>query len=176
MNIVDLLNTYDPPSEQERLNKQAMLDFARQHADCFSRNNLVAHFTGSAWLLDRSGENALLLHHRKLDRWFQLGGHADGDTDLARVALKEAQEESGIQGIGFVQPGIFDLDIHEIPANAKEPRHFHYDVRFLLQVTSDELLVQNAESKELRWVSKNVNDLPTDNLSVVRMFHKWTGL
>ncbi len=175
-NLSQRLHSYDAPNEVERLYKQAMLDFLHQHPDAFLRSETIGHFTASAWILDKSGEKALMLHHKKLDRWFQLGGHADGDTDLLNVAIKEAQEESGIQGIEPVFASIFDLDIHEIPANSKDPQHFHYDVRFLLQVKSDEVIQINHEAKDLRWITKNRKDLPTQNVSVVRMFDKWVEL
>ena len=173
---MNFLLKYDAPTEQQRLYRQAMLDFAAAHPDCFERSNLVGHFTASAWLLDKTGTKALLMHHRKLDRWFQLGGHADGDADLLRVAVKEAQEESGVEHIEPVSDEVFDLDIHEIPANAKDPRHFHYDVRFLLQVKSDEQVQNNLESKELRWIGRDHAELPTQEESVVRLFRKWIAL
>lgn len=103
------------------------------------------------------------------------GGHADGDPDLLRVALKEAQEESGILGIAPVSPEIFDIDIHPIPASKGLPAHYHYDVRFLLKVQSDENFVQNYESNELRWVTKERLGLPTNEKSVTRMFEKWAS-
>ena len=174
--IAELLNAYDPSLEQERLFKRAMLDFAHQHADCFERSNLAGHFTASAWLLDQSGNKALLMHHRKLDRWFQLGGHADANHLLLDVAIKETQEESGISVIRSISREIFDLDIHEIPANTQDPRHFHFDVRFLLQVASNQEVKLNSESKELRWIGKEIHELPTNSPSVVRMFTKWLAL
>lgn len=88
--------------------------------------------------------HGLFLHHTKLDTWFQLDEHCDGDSDVLAVTIKEAQEESGIMGIEPVQGKIFDINIHCIPENKRDKAHDHYDVRFLLQVTSDEQLVQNA--------------------------------
>ena len=116
---------------------------------------------------------ALLLLHAKQSKWFQLGGHCDGDADVLRVAIKEAQEESGIDGIEPVSRDIFNIDIHRVPEIRSEPAHDHYDICFLLHVTSDEVGVQNHESKALLWVSKDPADLPTDNRAVVRMFNKW---
>jgi len=174
--LIRLLESYAAPTTQERLFKRAMLDFAHQHPDCLERSNLDGHFTASAWLIHRKGDKALLMHHRKLDGWFQLGGHADGDPSLLDVAMKEAMEESGIDHIVAINSEIFDLDIHEIPANPNEPRHFHYDVRFLLHVASDEDFRANNESKELRWIGKHISELPTNSQSVVRMFEKWVSL
>lgn len=90
-----------------------------------------------------------------------------------RNSFLEAQEESGIVGIVPVSDEIFDIDIHRIPANSKEAEHDHYDVRFLLQVTSDEKIISNHESKALRWIGKNVQELPTQRPAVLRMFNKW---
>jgi 8-oxo-dGTP pyrophosphatase MutT (NUDIX family) len=115
------------------------------------------------------------MHHTKLDKWFQLGGHCDGHSDVLAVAIKEAQEESGIVGIEPVSNKIFDIDIHLIPANPKEKEHYHYDVRFLLHVISNEEVVQNNESKELRWIGKTRTALPTTGRSVTRMFDKWVA-
>lgn len=174
--ILLLLQKYNPTDAEEIAAKQRMISFIKEHADCFERTLQIGHMTASAWLLSKDGSKALLMHHAKLDRWCQLGGHCDGDSDVLAVAIKEAQEESGINGIAPVSLQIFDIDIHQIPANSREPAHDHYDVRFLLQVTSDESFVQNAESKELRWIDKNRSNLPTDSYTVVRMFNKWLGM
>ena len=171
--LIQLLNDYNPQATEEIEFKSRMLSFIDKNKDCFERTLLIGHITGSAFILNKDQSKALLLHHTKLDRWFQLGGHCDGDSDVLAVAVKEAQEESGIMGIEPLQVEIFDIDIHRIPARKDEPEHDHYDVRFLLSVTSDEELVQNRESKELRWIGKDLSELPTDNQSVVRMFKKW---
>ena len=174
--LLQSLQSYTPADEGQLRFKNQILEFMQANPNCFERSNLGGHITGSCWLLNKAGDKALLMHHKKLDRWFQLGGHADGDSDIQRVALKEAQEESGIEGIRLVTGDIFDLDVHEIPDNGREPAHLHYDIRYLLQVTSDEDVIQNGESKELRWIGKNAKDLPTTSPSVTRMFDKWVGL
>lgn len=161
------------PTPQEQQFKDTMLAFIEQHENCFERTLEIGHITASAWLLNKNKTHALLMHHAKLDKWVQVGGHCDGDPNVLRVAIKEAQEESGIQSIEPLSRDIFDIDIHLIPANAKEKEHYHYDVRFLLHVTSDEEVVRNNESKELRWISKNSDELPTHSASILRMFHKW---
>jgi 8-oxo-dGTP pyrophosphatase MutT (NUDIX family) len=94
---------------------------------------LAGHFTASCWLVSADGQRLLLTHHRKLQRWLQLGGHADGDRDLAQVALKEAEEESGLSGLVLEDPAIFDLDKHWIPERKDVPGHWHYDVRFVIR-------------------------------------------
>lgn len=175
-NLLKLLGQYVPDDPNEIIFKEKMFSFIQENNDCFQRSLEYGHITGSCWLLNHTNDKALLLHHTKLDRWFQLGGHCDGDSNVLEVAIKEAQEESGIMDIVPVLEGIFDLDIHLIPANHKDKAHYHYDIRFLLKVTKDLPTQANIESKALKWISKNIEDLPTDNISVVRMFNKWLAL
>lgn len=168
-----LLHTYQPTAPEELQSKHAILAFIDEHPTCFERSLEIGHITASGWLVNKDNTHALMMHHAKLGIWVQLGGHCDGNPNPLEVAIKEAQEESGIEHIIALSPAIFDIDIHLVPANSKEKEHYHYDIRFLLQVTSSEQFVQNQESKELRWVSKNRADLPTDNRSITRMFDKW---
>ncbi|WP_114238490.1 NUDIX hydrolase [Dyella sp. C9] len=139
----------------------------------FHRSALEGHFTGSAWLVSADGERVLLTHHRKLDRWLQLGGHADGDTDLARVALREAEEESGLSGL-HVEEVPFDLDRHRIPARAAEPEHWHYDVRYAVRAGGSEQFVVSEESHALAWrsIREIARDAGSDE-SLRRMAAKW---
>jgi 8-oxo-dGTP pyrophosphatase MutT (NUDIX family) len=171
-----LLEQYQPNNPTETACKQDMLTFLAEYPNCFERSLECGHFTASCWLLSKDGSHALLTHHAKLGFWVQLGGHCDGNPDVLEVAIKEAQEESGIMAIKPLSNHIFDIDIHLIPTRKKEPEHYHYDVRFLLQVTSDEEFVVSHESKELRWVSKDIKSLPAGSDSVLRMFKKWQEL
>lgn len=170
-----LLTAYTPTHAEEIAYKARMLNFIDEYQNCFERSLAIGHITASAWLLNRQGTQALLMHHAKLNNWFQLGGHCDGESDVLAVAIREAQEESGITNIVPVIPSIFDIDIHLIPANSREAEHYHYDVRFLLQVISDEAVVQNSESKALVWFGKQ-EQLPTESVSVTRMFQKWSSI
>ena len=148
-------------------------DFALERRDCFERSCAPGHFTGSAWLVDAAGERVLLTHHRKLDRWLQLGGHADGDPDLTRVALREAEEESGLRNL-VVEPEIFDLDRHRIPARGSEPAHWHYDVRFVVRATGSSAFVVGAESHALAWhsIAALAGDANSE-ASLQRMATRW---
>jgi hypothetical protein len=141
--------------------------------DPFRRERLAGHFTASAWLVDRTGTRVLLTHHRKLDRWLQLGGHADGERDFARVALTEAEEESGLSGLS-VDGAIFDLDAHDIPEHKGVPAHVHYDVRFIVRAGDNEAFVVRDESHALAWraIASLVDDATMDP-SVRRMAWKW---
>ena len=124
-----------------------------QHPDAFQRTHLPGHITGSAFIVNSGLTHTLLVHHAKLNRWLQPGGHADGDTDVVGVARREANEETGVMNLILVSPGIYDLDIHPIPARKDFPLHDHYDVRFLFQASMDEAVVVSEESHDVRWVS-----------------------
>ncbi len=142
-------------------------------SDCFLRSNLEGHFTGSAWLVSADGLRVLLTHHRKLDRWLQLGGHADGDNDLSRVALREAEEESGLSNLE-VESDVFDLDRHWIPERGDVPGHWHYDVRFVVHCLGSEAFVVSEESHALAWrdIAEIAAD-PESDESLRRMAGRW---
>jgi 8-oxo-dGTP pyrophosphatase MutT (NUDIX family) len=143
---------------------------------CANRDHFnPGHLTGSAWVVDESGGRVLLLHHGKLNRWLQPGGHADGDFNLARVALRETQEESGLTRLQVIDSEIFDLDIHEIPARGAEPAHLHFDVRYLIRADSSEELVLSDESHALAWIELVNLERYTTEESVHRMARKFAG-
>ena len=140
--------------------------------DPYVRARTSGHFTASAWLVDRSGTRVLLTHHRKLGRWLQLGGHADGDRDLGQVALREATEESGLPGL-TLDPALFDLDRHWIPERADVPGHWHYDARYVVRAGEVEGFVVSEESLALGWrdIDALVDD-PSVDESMRRMARK----
>lgn len=151
----------------------ALLDDAH---DPFVRARLDGHFTGSAWLVSADGARTLLTHHRKLQRWLQLGGHADGDRDLALVALKEAEEESGLPGLALEDGELFDLDRHWIPERKDVPGHWHFDARFVVRAGADETFAVSAESLALAW--RPIAELlaePDLDPSLRRMAGKWVA-
>lgn len=146
------LEQFSAEHPDRRQTAEQLLQFIRSTPDCFERSHAAGHITGSAWLLNPSGDKALMTHHRKLRRWLQPGGHADGQSDTAAVALREATEESGIEGIRLLNEAIFDIDIHLIPARPGEPEHYHYDIRYLLQAPHEQFVVSD-ESEALEWWS-----------------------
>jgi ADP-ribose pyrophosphatase YjhB (NUDIX family) len=170
--LLKLLEDYQPEDIQQAWAQSEISRFVTENKNCFERALEIGHVTASGWLLNCAGSHALLMHHVKMNRWIQPGGHCDGDPDVLAVALKEAREESGIKKVMCVSPHIFDLDVHSIPALGNIKEHFHYDVRFLLQAVGCDALAQNEESKGLMWVGKG-DPLPTDEYSVVRLFKKW---
>lgn len=145
------------------------------HQDPFVRERLAGHFTAGAWLVSADGQRILMTHHRKLGRWLQLGGHADGERDMALVALKEAQEESGLPGLSVEGNVIFDLDRHWIPERKDVPGHWHYDVRYVVRATADEAFVVSGESLDLAWRPIVEVALDADE-SMSRMARKWLAI
>lgn len=171
--LLQLLDDHGRADPAARDVVDAFREFLFAHSDCLERRCVPGHFTGSAWLVDRTGTRILLTHHRKLDRWLQLGGHADGDGDLARVALREAQEESGLPDL-IVDLEIFDLDRHLIPARSGEPAHWHYDVRFVVRATDSDEFAVSDESHALAW--RDIVAIAVDaraDESLRRMATKW---
>lgn len=164
---------------------QLFLNFVRQEPKCFERFNLPGHMTGSALVMNRDLTKVLLTHHKKLGMWLQLGGHADGLAITHQVAMAEALEESGIKSLEFLSyeqatfgtksitsPLPFDLDRHLIPANSRDPEHYHYDVRYLLINYSDETPVVSEESHDVRWFTLNEARQMTNEASMHRQFSK----
>lgn len=170
--ILSLLRAYKPVNASEALMTQATLTFIEQHPNCFDRSLLVGHVTGSAWIVSPNRQQTVLIHHRKLDRWFQPGGHADGDPDIAAVAVREAEEETGLTSLHLVSPAIFDVDVHPIPARGDVPEHLHYDIRFLLEANPEELFQITDEVKNIRWFPLEAVETVTDSESILRMVRK----
>jgi 8-oxo-dGTP pyrophosphatase MutT (NUDIX family) len=171
--LLTQLNAYALRWPDETASALTFSEFLRSDSAVFERRFLAGHFTGSAWLVSADGTRVLLMHHRKLGLWLQPGGHADGDIDLARVALREAQEETGVIDLQ-VEGGIFDLDRHCIPGRANEPEHWHYDVRHVVRAGSDERFAINEESHALAW--RSVAEVAADatlDASLRRMARKW---
>lgn len=166
------LEKYRTPFEEEASFINDFIDLTFDEK-AFVRERLDGHFTGSAWIVNKTRTHALLTHHRKLDRWLQLGGHADGNENLLEVAMSEAMEESGLSSLRIVDSGIFDIDRHVIPQKGEVPEHFHYDVRFLIEAEINEPLVISEESMDLAWIPFDaIEDLTGTNSSILRMLEK----
>ena len=139
--------------------RDEVLAFLAAHPDALDRTCAAGHLTASALVVDPADGRFVVLHHRKLGRWLQPGGHADGDDDLAAVALREATEETGLRGLVVRLPAV-DLDVHEVRPPGEGP-HLHLDVRFVVEAPAGSAAAGpppgNDESHEVRWVS--VEDL-----------------
>jgi len=172
--LLDLLRQYRTRFMDEAGFRVRAIDFVERHEDCFFRELWPVHVTGSTWVVNSRRDKVLLLHHKKLDQWFQPGGHADGDADILKVALKETSEETGLDPghIRLVSGNVFDVDIHTIQANAHDPRHEHIDVRFLVEIDDSVVVPGNDESHDVVWVSLNQVSRYNNNRSTYRMLEK----
>jgi 8-oxo-dGTP pyrophosphatase MutT (NUDIX family) len=161
-----------PGPEQHESNRARILAFIDEHPDALHRSCLEGHLTGSAVVIDPSTRQVLLLLHAKVRRWLQPGGHADGDGNLARVALREAEEETGIEGLRVLTPAV-DLDVHVFHnATATEPDHLHLDVRHLVVAPAGAVAVTNHESIAAQWLPlERLGDAAVD-AGTVRMVER----
>jgi len=125
----------------------------RQHSEPFSRKTLDGHITASAWVVNDNMTEAFLIRHKSLDLWMQPGGHVDPDEYPAEAAVRESNEETGLSGLQILPPGLFDVDVHSIPDNLmkNEPRHTHYDLRYLVRADHQEGHVDQEECIDGRW-------------------------
>lgn len=149
--LIDLVTKHTPFNSIEKDHTFNTLAFLRQNENCTSASNLAGHITASAWVLSPTLSAALLTHHKKLNRWLQLGGHIENDATIHQAAHREALEESGIDRINILDDSIFDIDVHQIPAKNGIAKHLHYDIRFLFQAESTDFIV-SSESNELAWI------------------------
>lgn len=144
------LDAVPPGDEALERDRLVIRGLVGSRPDGALRSTKPGHLTGSAFVVDASTRHGLLLLHTKLGRWLQPGGHADGDTNLASVAWREATEESGIEGLRVWSAPI-DLDVHRV-APPDDEAHLHLDVRFLVVAPPGATPVGNEESRDLRWV------------------------
>ena len=180
--VLDLLDRYQAAYASEAECVDRIRALVNGYSSCFDRTCWPGHITASAWILSPDRSRCLLTHHRKLGRWLQLGGHADGDPDVRRVAGREAREESGLEtfswicgsggGEGVSDPVPLDVDVHRIPARGSEPDHEHHDIRFLLVARAGQELRMSDESNDLGWFAfSDLKGLGADE-SVLRLARK----
>jgi 8-oxo-dGTP pyrophosphatase MutT (NUDIX family) len=170
--LLAALEAFQPYDNDEAEMVERTKLFVREHEDCFERTLAIGHITGSAFIVNNERTHILLTHHKKLNRWLQLGGHADGDGDIRRVALREATEESGLTDVRTVRDGIFDVDVHLIPARKNVAEHYHYDIRYLCYADSRIPLIISDESHDLVWVPIQSILNYTEEQSILRMVYK----
>jgi 8-oxo-dGTP pyrophosphatase MutT (NUDIX family) len=171
--LLALLERYRKRYPEESAIVDRFVDFVSTNPSCFYRSLKEGHITGSAWVVDKSKTRVLLTHHRRMNKWVQLGGHTDGHHDVLETALREAEEESGIRGIEPLSEEIFDIAVHTVPAIGNEPEHYHYDIRFAVTTTDSEDYTVSDESHDLAWVEVDkLSDYTTEE-SMLRMGRKW---
>lgn len=173
MSPIDLIRTYRISHPGDEAIHARFRRFVEAHPDCLERSLTIGHVTASAWVVDASGRNVVLVHHRKLDRWLQPGGHVDGCADLEASARREVLEETGLTNLIPCRTAPFDLDIHLIPAQGRIAAHEHYDVRFAFRLEGRQPLRGNHESHEVLWVEIDRLEDNSPDPSLLRMRDKW---
>lgn len=172
--LIRFFSGYSTPFPEEELFISRFLELL-SHPNCFERTHLPGHITGSAWIIDSPRTKALLVHHAKLNKWVQPGGHADGDENVLRVALREAEEETGLKKLSIVTSTPFDVDIHTIPKRIDFPEHFHFDIRFLIEASPEDQLVVSEESHDVKWIPLASLKEYNQERSVLRLKEKSLG-
>lgn len=169
--LVQELQLYKTSFAEEKAFVLSFLDLLKSE-DAFQRTHLSGHITGSSWIVNADRTKVLLVHHAKLNRWLQPGGHADGDEHVLRVALREAEEETGLKKLTLLNESIYDLDIHIIPTRKDFPQHLHYDIRFLIQANETEQIVVSEESHDVKWIPLVDLEKYNNETSILRLKQK----
>ena len=160
MNYIELIKKYKPCNEQEEKDKELMLKYINTFDDVLTRNNEICHFTASNWIVNKDRTKVLMVYHNIYKSWAWTGGHADGDCDLIHVALKEANEETGLTNLKVISDGIFSLQILTVDSHIKRGKfvasHLHLDCCFLVEADENEKLrIKDDENSGVKWVDNN---------------------
>jgi len=171
-NIVASLQSHQSASEKERKDTKQTIEFVQNTALFWQHDTLPGHITASAWIVDTTYRYAVLVHHKKLNQWFQPGGHIENDIDILAAAKREATEETGIKQLKVASPHIFDIDVHSIPANKSMPQHWHFDIRFAFLADAAVQPHVSDESHDVRWIPLEELARLNNDESIMRMAEK----
>ena len=157
-NLIRQIENYPPFSEQEEKDKALILGWISNNENAFSRENTVAHITSSAWVVNKDRSKVLMVYHNIYNSWSWMGGHADGETDLLAVALREVKEEAGISHVSPVSEEIFSLESLTVDGHVKKGKyvssHLHLNVTYLLEADSEEAVsIKADENSGVAWFS-----------------------
>ena len=181
MKIVEEIKKYRPCNAQEQRDQAVILDFLEKNGDAFLRSNLLAHMTASSWIVNPERTKTLMVYHNIYDSWSWTGGHADGETDLLSVALREAREETGIEHVRPLSPEIFSLEVLTVDGHEKRgeyvPSHLHMNVTYLLEAEeSDTLHICREENSGVAWFTlEEALKASTEPWFVERIYKKLNG-
>lgn len=176
--LMEKIRGYRPACEQEARDQQQMLRFMQENPDCLNRENTVAHFSASLWVVNPARTKTLMVYHNLYDSWSWIGGHADGEADLCAVAMRELTEETGVKHARLVNGEIFSLETLPVYGHEKRgvyvPCHLHMNVTFLAEVDEDEaLVVCEAENQGVQWFTlEEALQKPTEPWMVERVYRK----
>ncbi|MGL6105852.1 NUDIX hydrolase [Romboutsia sp.] len=157
MEYIKKLESYIPLNEQEEKDKEIILDFIEKNENVLTRENEVAHVTSSGFIVNKNRDKVLMIHHNIYKSWGWTGGHADGDSNLLEVAIKEAKEETGVENIIPATEEICCIDILPVKAHVKKGKyvapHLHLSVAYVLVANeSEEVKIKADENSGVAWV------------------------
>lgn len=155
--LKDKIKMYHPYNEQEEKDKDTMLQYINNFDNILTRENEFGHFTASSWILNKERTKVLMIYHNIYQSWAWTGGHADGESDLLGVALREVQEETGVENIKPLENDIFSLEIVCVNGHVKRGKyvssHIHLNVTYLLEADESEMLrIKEDENSGVKWV------------------------
>ena len=162
--LYDMISNYEPFDEREKVDKEVMLDFIEKNEDVTTRNNKIAHFTTSAWIVNKKRDKVLMIHHNIYNSWAWVGGHADGDDNLERVIKKEIEEETGLVNLKQIKKDVFGINIvtviNHIKRNQVVNSHLHFDVEYLFECDDNvKTRIKEDENSGVSWIEINkIND------------------
>ena len=164
MNWIEDIKNYKPYNEQEAKDKDLILKCINLHDDILTRENTIAHITSSGFIVNKSRNKTLMIHHNIYNSWGWTGGHADGDSDLIKVSIKEAKEETGLKNVTPVMTNILGLDVLNVNGHIKKGKyvssHLHLSVAYLLEANEeDKLIVNEEETSGVKWLPINELDI-----------------
>ena len=157
MNLKKEIGNYVPYNEQERCDKELMIEYINTFRDVLTRENKMCHFTASNWIVNKEKTKILMAYHNIYKSWAWTGGHADGESNLLNVALREAEEETGLKNLKVLSEGIFSLQILTVDSHIKRGKfissHLHLDCCFLLEADENEMLkIKEDENSGVKWI------------------------
>ena len=176
--LIAKIKVFEPFNEQETADKATLLALLAEKPDIASRDNLVAHLTASAWVVNPQRTKVLMAYHNLFDSWAWLGGHADGDYNLAAVAEKEAREESGLAHVKLVSDDILSLEILTVDGHQKKgkyvPSHLHLNCTYLLEADpNDPIRVKEDENSQVGWIDfDDIGSKSTETWFIERIYSK----
>lgn len=176
-NWVQLIKEYVPYNEQEEKDKEAMLKCINSFNDVLTRNNEIAHITSSAFIVNRERDKVLMVHHNIYNSWAWTGGHADGEKDLLRVAIKEAKEETGIKNVYPINDNIFSLDILPVLGHIKNGKyispHLHLSITYLVEADEKEsLIAKEDENSAVQWIPIDKINMYSSEVHMHKVYDK----
>lgn len=155
--LLKQIKEYIPFNEQEEKDKELFIKWLESGQDVFTRENEVAHFTATSWIVNKTRTKVLMAYHNLFKTFAWLGGHADGETDMLKVAIKEMQEESGVKNYKILSSDIFTLETLCVRGHEKHgkyvPTHLHLNVTYLFEVDEEEhVRIKEDENSAIGWI------------------------